>query len=58
MFSAFRMGAAASGRKPCDIDRVLLGVTRSHVKKIGTPGTTGAIRYGGFQRVSNFTWDF
>ena len=49
MFSAFRMGPAASERKSCGIDRVSIRVTNSHVKKFGTPGTTGAIRYGPYE---------
>ena len=36
MFSAFRMGSAASGRGLCDIDSVLFRVTQSCVKKFGT----------------------
>ena len=36
MFSAFRMGPAASGLY--DIDRVLLRITKSRVKKIGKSG--------------------
>ena len=32
MFSAFRVGPAASGRGLCDIDRVLFRVSKSRVK--------------------------
>ena len=32
MFSAFRIGPAASGHGLCDIDRVLFRVTKSRVK--------------------------
>ena len=38
MFSAFRMGPVASGRRLCDIDSVLFKVTKSQVIKIGSPG--------------------
>ena len=34
--SAFRMGPAASERSQCDIDRVLFGVTKSRVRKLGS----------------------
>ena len=35
MISVFRMGPATSGRRLCDIDSVLFGVTKSLVRKIG-----------------------
>ena len=39
MFSAFRLGPMLSGRGLCDIDRILFRVTKSRVKKLGSPGT-------------------
>jgi len=38
MFSAFRIGPAASGHGLCDIDRVLFRVTESRAKKLRSPG--------------------
>ena len=40
MFPAFRMGPEASGRGLCDIDRILFRVTKSRVRKLGSPGTS------------------
>ena len=37
MFWAFRMGPAASGLELCDIVVVLLRVTKSRVRKLGSP---------------------
>ena len=34
MYSAYRIGPAASGRGLCDIDTVLLRVTKSRIKKL------------------------
>ena len=44
MFSAFRMGPAASRRGLFDIDTVLFEVTKSRVKKMGIPGTAKIYR--------------
>ena len=40
MFSAFLLGPAASRRGLCDIDRVLFRVSKSRVRKLGSPSTT------------------
>ena len=40
MLSAFRMSPVASGHGLCDIDGVLFGVTKSLVKKMGSPCAT------------------
>ena len=40
MFSAFRIGPAASGRRLCDIDSVLFKVTESRVKELKCSDTT------------------
>ena len=39
MFSSFRTGPVTSGSGLCYIERALFGVTKSHVKKLGRPGT-------------------
>ena len=35
MISASRKGPAASGRRLCDNDRILFGVSKSRVRKLG-----------------------
>ena len=48
MFLSFRMGQAAGGpargQRLCDIDPVLRRVSKSRVKKSGSPGTTKIYR--------------
>ena len=45
MFSAFRMGTAASGRGLCDIDGVLISVSKSLVKKLVSPCTKKILNF-------------
>ena len=44
MLSAFRMVPVASGRGLCDIDRILFRVTKSRVRKRGSPDTAKIYR--------------
>lgn len=44
MLAVFRMGQAASRRVLFDNDRVLFKVTKSRVKKLGSPGTAKIYR--------------
>ena len=48
MILAYRMGPAASGRRLCDIDRVLFRVTNSRVRKLGSLGTAKLYQYLAF----------
>ena len=48
MILPFRMGPAASRSVLCDIDRVLLGVAKLRVKKLGTSCTNKICRHLGF----------
>ena len=48
MILPFRMGQAASRSVLCDIDRVILGVAKLRVKKLGTSCTNKICRYLGF----------
>ena len=45
IFSLFVIGPVASGRGLCDIDSVIFRVTKSRVRKLGSPSTTKIYRF-------------